>query len=196
LHHKLSTGSANGLPCCLETLALCVRRVSSSILVLLLAACADPLPVPDEPVRPAPASEPIALPKVPAQSTPAKAKPKRPGPIPTRPLEVKADCRFRDETGYSGTMKLAVAEAKVQTFEAAVSIPNRGACRFDLKNFRQTREMPNVELRHRRDPCVVRVWEQEHRVTVAFQQCQKMCSGSAWHHLWPILTDRRDGSCA
>lgn len=119
-----------------------------------------------------------------------------PGPIPTRALNVVTECRFRDESGYNGLLRLAVQEAQVQAFEATVNVPGRGACRFDLKNFRQTRELPNVELNHLRDPCIVRLWEQGERVTVAFQQCKKMCSGTAWDHLWPILNDRRDGSCA
>lgn len=127
---------------------------------------------------------------------PPAPKTKSPGPIPTRALNVESECRFRDETGYGGTLRLSVKEAQVQTFEAAVIIPRRGTCRFDLKNFRQTRNLPTVELNHMRDSCIVRLWEQGERVTIAFHQCQKMCSGSAWDHLWPILNDRRDGSCA
>lgn len=93
-------------------------------------------------------------------------------------------------------MKLTVEQARVQAFQASVTIPRSGNCQFDLKHFRQTRKLPNVELSHLRDPCIVRVWEQGGRVTVAFQQCQKICSGSAWERLWPILTDTRDGFCA
>ena len=71
-----------------------------------------------------------------------------------------------------------------------------GACRFDLKDFRQTKELPAVELSQARGRCIVRVWEQGERVTVAFQQCEKMCSGNSYSYLWPILNDRRKGSCA
>lgn len=119
-----------------------------------------------------------------------------PTPIPVRPLNVKADCSYVDETGTSGALKLEVAAAKVRAFEARVSIPQHGVCRFDLKNFRQTREMPDIELRQQNGSCIVRMWEQGTRVTVAFQQCEKMCTGSAYEQLWPILYDRRDGSCA
>ncbi len=142
-------------------------------------------------VLPAPEAKPAR-----PRKDPHAPRAKTPGPIPTRALNVFAECRFRDETGYSGNLRLSVQEARVQAFEAAVNVPGRGVCRFDLKNFNQTRELPNVELSHRRDPCIVRVWEQGERVTIAFQQCKKMCSGSAWDHLWPILNDRRDGSCA
>lgn len=166
------------------------------LLLMLIGACATPEPAPQA----TPPSEPLA--KSESELTPRTAtavpvpRKKKPGPIPTRPLNVKADCIFRDETGYSGTMKLAIEHARVQSFQASINVPRRGNCQFDLKNFRQTRELPNVVLSHLRDRCIVHVWEQGERVTVAFQQCQKMCSGDAWEGLWPILTDTRDGSCA
>lgn len=160
--------------------------------VLLLAACASPeqMPEPEVPAPPPVAKPPPAAPRV------AAPKPKRPGPIATRALNIKADCRFRDETGYSGAMKLVIEEARVLSFNATVNIPRQGICRFDLKNFRQVRELPTVELNHLRDRCVVRAWSQGERITVAFHQCQNMCSGNAADYLWPILTDTRDGSCA
>lgn len=171
-------------------------RLAPFLLTLLTAACVGPEPAPS-PARPLPPPIPQAdvkqAPVAPVAVLPRK---KKPGPIPTRPLNVKADCVFRDETGYGGTMKLAIEQARVQSFQASVSIPRRGNCKFDLKNFRQTREMPNVTLSHLSDRCIVHVWEQGDRITVAFQQCQKMCSGDAWEGLWPILTDTRDGSCA
>ena len=147
-------------------------------------------PVPEASVPDVAEMKPLrAQPALPRQS-------KKPGPIAARPLNVSAECSFRDETGYNGTLRLAVEAARVHAFEARVNIPRQGSCSFDLRNFRQTRELPNVELSHLRDPCIVRVWEQGTRVTIAFQQCQKMCSGSASDYLWPILTDTRDGSCA
>ncbi|HEX6828100.1 MAG TPA: hypothetical protein VF104_03875, partial [Burkholderiales bacterium] len=120
----------------------------------------------------------------------------RPRAIATRPINVKADCAFRDPTGYRGTMKLQVAEAKVQRFEAAVEIPPHGSCSFALEEFTQTAEMPNPVLRHRRNDCEVRVWEQGRRVTVAFSHCRDMCSSyAAFERLWPILADSGNGSC-
>jgi hypothetical protein len=52
------------------------------------------------------------------------------------------------------------------------------------------------QLSQNKGRCIVRVWEQGERVTVAFQQCEKMCSGNAHSYLWPILNDRNKGSCA
>lgn len=161
-----------------------------------LGACTMPPPVSEAPVAV------VATPSAPAAEAPpvppvaAKPRAKKPGPIPTRALNLKTECRFRDETGYNGELKIAVADARVSAFEARVNIPQHGSCSFNLKNFRQTRELPTVELNHRSNHCVVRLWEQGERVTVAFQQCQAMCSGQAWEHLWPILAYRTDGSCA
>jgi len=164
--------------------------------LVFLAACATPPPVSEAPVAEvaAPATPAAKAPQVPPVA--AKARAKKPGPIPTRALNLKTECRFRDETGYNGELKIAVEEARVSSFEARVNIPQHGSCSFNLKNFRQTRELPNVELKHLGNRCVVHVWEQGERVTVAFQQCQAMCSGRAWEYLWPILSYRSDGSCA
>ncbi len=170
------------------------------IVVMLLFACATPpASAPPQPTSEPDAAQPPAkaarVPRASAQSVPQSAT-NKPRPIPARALNVATNCNFRDETGYNGRMKLSIEKARIQAFEATVNIPRRGACRFDLKNFRQTRELPTVELSHLRDQCVVRVWEQGERITVAFQDCRKHCSGNAWEHLWPILNDTRDGSCA
>ena len=158
------------------------------IATLFLGACAAP-----EKAAPPAAEAPPPAPAVVAKPAP---KPAKPGPIPVRPLNVKTDCSFRDETGYHGALKLDVAEAKVNAFEARVNIPRRGACRFALKDFRQTKELPAIELSEAKGGCIVRVWEQGERVTVAFQKCEKMCSGNSYSYLWPILNDRQKGSCA
>lgn len=116
--------------------------------------------------------------------------------LPTRPLNVKADCSFKDPTGYRGAMTLQVAQAKVQHFEATVTVPEHGSCRFALGEFRQTEEMPNPVLKHVRNGCEVRMWEQGRRVTVAFSRCRSMCSSTgAFERLWPILADSGNGSC-
>ena len=162
-------------------------KLAATFAAVLLGACAAPEKAP-------PSAE--AATKGPVAAAQPAAKPPKPGPIPVRPLNIKTDCSFRDETGYNGALKLDVAEAKVKAFEAQVNIPKRGACRFDLKDFRQTKELPAIELSQARGRCIVRVWEQGERVTVAFQQCEKMCSGNSYSYLWPILNDRRKGSCA
>ena len=163
------------------------KRLLPLLPALLLGACAAPEKAPPAAEAPPPAA---------VAKAPAAVKPAKPGPIPVRPLNVATECSFRDETGYNGALKLKVTEAKVHAFEAKVNIPRRGTCNFDLKDFRQTKELPAIELSHAKGRCIMRVWEQGDRVTVAFQQCEKMCSGNSYSYLWPILNDRRKGSCA
>lgn len=179
------------------------RRLGPLLISIGVAACSATPPsdtaqtskTEDSISLPEPAIE-LAKDKAQRSRPPEAASRTKPAPIPTRALNVATECSFRDETGYGGKLKLSIDQARVQAFEAAIDIPRRGICKFNLQNFRQIRELPTVELLHVRNPCVVRVWEQGTRVTVAFQQCKSMCSGNAWEHLWPILNDRQDGSCA
>jgi hypothetical protein len=120
---------------------------------------------------------------------------RKPPPIATRELNVASDCSFRDPTGYRGTLKLDVAGAQVQAFEARVDVPDRGFCQFDLRDFEQTARLPNVVLRARGSACTVHMWEQGHRVTVAFNDCADRCSAGAYPYLWPILADARSKRC-
>ena len=80
-------------------------------------------------------------------------------------------------------------------FVAEVSIPKQGVCHFDMKYFKQTESFPNVVLTDGASGCVVRMWEQEKGVTVAFNACQSKCGGDAFSYLWPILVDTRNGRC-
>lgn len=93
-------------------------------------------------------------------------------------------------------MDLQVTKAEVRRFVAEVNIPKQGLCRFDMKNFQQTATMPNVVLTDSSSGCVVRMWEQEKGVTVAFNACQDKCSGDAFSYLWPILVDTKSGRCS
>lgn len=117
----------------------------------------------------------------------------KPPPIATRALNISSDCSFRDPTGYRGTLRLDVSNAEVRSFEARVDVPEHGACRFDLTDFRQTATLPNVVLKARGSACTVRMWEQGRRVTVAFTDCADRCSGDAYPYLWPILANRSGG---
>ncbi len=140
-------------------------------------------------------SQPTPVVTSPAQRAERPAPRARRGPIPLRPLNVRSDCAFKDETGYNGAMKLRVAAGLVQEFEATVNHPKHGTCRFALRDFRQTKDMPNVELQGERRRCTVRMWEQGRQVAVAFSACKTMCSGDVVDYLWPILADAYNGSC-
>ncbi len=165
--------------------------------VVTLVGCATPEPSSRLP----PLAEVIAEPPPPAEPALRKdtlkhlASPHH-KPIKTRPLNAKASCGFRDPTGYRGQLKLDVKEASVSRFEANVDMPKRGSCSFKLKDFQQTDHMPNVVLVAKKGNCKVSLWEQEHRVTVAFRDCRAECSGNSVEYLWPILVDNRNGLCS
>jgi hypothetical protein len=117
-------------------------------------------------------------------------------PLPIRALNVTAQCDFKDEMGTHGTLALDVEDANVKNFTAQVNIPKRGVCNFDLARFRQTSKMPTPVLSDGASACRVFVWEQGSAVTVAFSACRSYCTADAYDYLWPILVDRKNGTCA
>lgn len=164
-------------------------------LILLLGACATPEPVAPPKVE-APKEAPVKKAER-IESQPLKHLLGRNlKPMPEKELNVKTRCRFRDVAGGRGSMDLQVSKAEVKRFTAEVSIPKQGLCRFDIKNFQQTAKLPNVVLTDAQSSCVVRMWEQEKGVTVAFNACESKCSGNAFSYLWPILVDTRNGRCS
>lgn len=180
-------------------------RAAAWLMAGVLAGCAGPETTRIE--EPTPAADETRqaqkLPEPPAQVVPETSRIKRrPAPaarrgkpIPVRPLTVRTECSFKDEVGYGGSLSLAVDQARVARFDASVTIPRRGVCRFSLADFDQTQKLPNIVLSHRFNGCIVRMWEQGERVTVAFEHCESMCSPGAYPYLWPILAYRREGSC-
>ncbi len=162
-------------------------------LVFLLSSCATPDPASVPAVQESSAKAPSGR----IESQPLKHLLGRNlKPIPDRPLEVRTKCSFRDVAGGRGSMDLLVSKAEVRRFVAEVNIPKHGICRFDMKSLQQTSKMPNVVLTDSGAGCVVRMWEQEKAVTVAFNGCQDKCSGDAFSYLWPILVDTRNGRCS
>ena len=160
-----------------------LRRAGLAVLAAgLLASCATP-----------PWQTPDRAPDPADSDTGPSEKPGRLKPMPVRPLDVQADCRFRDETGYSATAVLDIRQAEVRHFSATVDIPRRGSCRFDGP-FTQTRRLPSVELRAK-DGCTINIWEQGNQVTVGFSDCTRRCSRGTFDYVWPIIVDRASGQC-
>lgn len=172
-----------------------MRLLRTLSLVFLLSSCATPDPA-SAPAGPeSSASRAQASGRI--ESQPLKHLLGRNlKPIPDRPLEVRTKCNFRDVAGGRGSMDLQVSKAEVRRFVAEVNIPKHGICRFDMKSLQQTSKLPNVVLTDGGTGCVVRMWEQEKAVTVAFNGCQEKCSGDAFSYLWPILVDTRNGGCS
>ncbi len=155
----------------------------------LLAGCVPmvpqqpPAPVPQPETKPAPVERP---PSPPRRSS-------KPLPIPERPLEVNADCRYRDDVGTEGKLVLDVQESKVERFASEVDMGRRGRCRFDLSAFEQVAWMPTPTLVA--GDCTVRMWEQGDQVTVSYQNCAGNCTSGAHEYLWPTLVSRKTGTC-
>ena len=171
-----------------------MRLIFATLLALLLGACATPETAsPDSSGQVAAgASQPTEK----IRSQPLKHLLGRTlKPMPDKALGVRTKCRFRDVAGGRGAMDLQVTKAEVKRFVAEVSIPKQGVCHFDMKYFKQTESFPNVVLTDGASGCVVRMWEQEKGVTVAFNACQSKCGGDAFSYLWPILVDTRNGRC-
>ncbi|WP_265945603.1 hypothetical protein [Dechloromonas sp. A34] len=117
-------------------------------------------------------------------------------PQPTRPLNVKSRCSHRDAIGTTTKLDLLVKEAVVKTFDAQVTMKGYGTCRFNLNDFEQAEKLPQALLKHKRDSgCLVRMWEQGPKVTVAFNSCAKSCEGKAFDYLWPIVVEAKSGRC-
>lgn len=174
-------------------------RCRAALLSLLLAACATPEP-PPAPIPPPARAEAEAQPSPPPPERRPNAVLKHLAnrdlkPIPTRPLNAKTSCAFRDQMGYGGRLNLDVKNAAVKRFEAQVNIPKRGTCRFQLRDFEQTQTAP-VQLTSNQTGCKVHMWEQADQVTVAFRDCRSECSGDSVDYLWPILVDNRKGRCS
>lgn len=114
-------------------------------------------------------------------------------PIPVRPLEVTAECRYRDDAGVEGTLVLDVKGSKVERFASRIDMGRRGSCRFDLSQFRQTAFTPAPTLVA--GGCTVSMWEQGDQVTVSYRNCAGQCTPGAHEYLWPTLVSRRSGIC-
>ncbi|RLJ68289.1 hypothetical protein DFR35_0847 [Sulfurisoma sediminicola] len=168
---------------------------------LLLGGCGlwpfgkPPSPAEPEQPRQAPRAEPRAEPRPLSERTRRYLASRGHEVIEERPLNVRADCSFRDELGYAGRLDLEVRDADVRRFAARVDVPRRGSCRFDLADFRQATSLPTITLTGAQSRCTVRMWEQGSKVTVAFSDCQAQCDGGTFDYLWPILVEAPSGRC-
>lgn len=174
-------------------------RWGGLLLVLLLAGCAEVEKQPEVKVE---AEAPVAVATV--ESTEPKFKNstlkylanRNLKPQPTRPLNVKSKCSHRDAIGTTTKLDLLVKEAVVKSFDAQVTMKGYGSCRFNLNDFEQVEKLPQALLRHKKESgCLVRMWEQGPKVTVAFNSCAKSCEGQAFDYLWPIVVEAKSGRC-
>jgi hypothetical protein len=175
-------------------------RFALALLIAALAAgCAEAPKAPEvpapEPAVEAPAPAPEETPKF-KNSTLKYLANRNLKPQPTRPLNVRSRCTHKDAIGTQTRLDLLVKEADVKTFSAQVSMKGHGTCRFNLKEFEQVEKLPQALLRHKKQSdCLVRMWEQGPKVTIAFNSCPKSCDGQAFDYLWPIMVEAKSGQC-
>ncbi len=113
-----------------------------------------------------------------------------------KPLEVTFRCAAKDERKYTTQADVEVHGATVHYLRARLGAPDGASCEFALADFSQTQRMPNVELRANRGSCVLRMWEQGPKVTLAYSDCGQFCKpGSAFDRMLPVQYDRRVDRC-
>ena len=132
--------------------------------------------------------------KVPLYEDP-EAAPWQASPTEARLRNAAVSCHYKDEGGVRGKVALLIDDFKVTRFTARIEMPNGGVCQFDAKKMAQRPFEQGIALQSTGDECVVRMWEQKHRITIAAYSCHKQCSKGSFSYLWPILMDTRIGTC-
>ena len=138
-------------------------------LILLLAGCAGP----------------AGIGGVPSQA------------IGERAIELDGSCAQTDEAGFRERARLKVSGNRVQVLSWELWVGQRGSCRFEQTDFRQTRSGPHLELLARDGSgCRLMVWQEPRRVTLAHYGCENRCTPGIYDQAWPVMFDPRSGSCA
>ena len=115
--------------------------------------------------------------------------------LPVAALNLNATCVGKEETGYAENVRVTVAGGQVRALDARIDIPNRGSCRYQLAEFRQTKQAPFVELLARSgSACALRMWQQGDRVTLAATDCEEKCTRGAFEYAWPVELNA-EGAC-
>ena len=160
----------------------------------------EPAPKPPAPppvAEPAPAPPPVATPESvpPAESVPEPPPVAQPAPPPPG-ITLRANCSGKDESGYTESIALEVHDGEVRQLEARIEVPRRGACRFDLAEFRQSPVRSHLELLAVSGAgCAMRMWEQGGKFVVVATDCPEKCTRGAFEYVWPIEIDVASGAC-
>jgi hypothetical protein len=120
-----------------------------------------------------------------------------PRPIAYHPITIAAHCAGSEEDGFREDARLVVDDNRVKTIDWTLWVGQRGMCRFDLADFRQTREKPQIELAAKDGSgCKLLVWQEPGHVTLAHADCEARCTPGIYEQAWPVLFDPSSGRCA
>lgn len=112
---------------------------------------------------------------------------------PIGPVSVSGDCEQRDEMGHYDKITIDVKDNVVNKLDWTAK-PRGRSCRFELKSFTQVSSTPTANLQHKKDKnCHVFVWQDERYITVATNNCRKVCSQN--DRLLPVLLNPKTGAC-
>jgi hypothetical protein len=118
-------------------------------------------------------------------------------PIAYHPITIDAHCAQREEDGFREDARLVIDDNRVKAIDWALWVGQRGTCRFELADFRQTREKPQVELTAKDGSgCKLLVWQEPGHVTLAHADCEARCTPGIYEQAWPVLFDPANGRCA
>lgn len=136
---------------------------------------------------------------------PMVKRPKKPAAPATRPLPGEGTlqnfagaCQQTDIDGFGENATLRVAGGQVQQLDWHVKVGKRGQCHFNLRDFRQTKNAPHIELISRsRGACKLLIYQDARRVTLAHANCQSFCTPrSVAEEAWPVMFNPQTGRCA
>ncbi len=118
-------------------------------------------------------------------------------PIAPREINLAGECRRTEEDGFREEALVRVTHNDVQSLTWRLWVGRRGSCRFDLSQFKQVQQKPHIELRARDGGgCVLMVWQDPRRITLAHARCEKYCTPGIYEQAWPVLFDPKSGACA
>jgi len=111
-------------------------------------------------------------------------------------IDLEMRCAAMDERHHTVQADVLIRDGEVRYLRTRLAEPHGGVCEFSLRDFRQTRRLPSIELEGRDSPCVLRLWEQHPQVVLAYSSCERHCTPpETFGKVLPILFDRRIGRC-
>ncbi len=118
-------------------------------------------------------------------------------PIADRPISLDGRCEQRDVENFRERARLRLVDSSVRELSWELWVGQRGSCRFEHADFRQTQALPHVELLARDGTgCKLMVWRDQRRITLAHASCESRCTPGIYEDAWPVMFDPASGGCA